>query len=705
MERYIPQSSSLGAWAGNLQTAVQTIAGRYVGANPPIGYTFRPFHIGGFMQDAEGFYLLDLAEKFPSLPDGERACAVGAVWSDGGMETEGLVCGAVPCRVLLNGREIFCGSGDAAFPLAFEPGWNDLCVELMRRGPNLVCRFKIANLMNVLSPRRDGQLGFACHTGAFGTAKPDAFLPKPEQCGDLETLFPAVPAGGVCWLISRLVQEEPETAVCLRIETDSPVSIRLDDTVVYEAAAGGTARFAAAAGGHVLTVRSVRGSGPWNCRVSCSTHALRLPFPVRGIPAPWLYAGPFGPESMYTAQELSEPRHVFSDALGGASYFRPALRDTVLRVCYENAFFSARWVSGGVTAFGRWDYPLGVTLYGLHRAGEFLNSRELTEYVRSHIAACCGFADYARYDHARYGFCSIDFRLTAMSMLDHCGSFGSCMLEAAGTEYLPIADRIAAFMLHQVERKPDGSFYRQCTGEYLENTLWADDLYMSVPFLKRYYRLTGNEEALDLACLQFLRFRDYLMMPETSLLSHVYDFKRGAPCGVPWGRGNGWCLFSLAELLPDIPARHPCRRELLILFQTHSAGILAQQGPSGMWHQVLNDRQSFPETSCTAMFLYGFSRGLRYGWLPEKEGYRRAVRRARAALLTRCVDRQGNVYGVCQGSMYSFDADYYKHELKPVINDNHGVGIVLLALIESGALLDDMDLTAEPEPEFSEIRQ
>lgn len=95
MERYIPQSSSLGAWAGNLQTAVQTIAGRYVGANPPIGYTFRPFHIGGFMQDAEGFYLLDLAEKFPSLPDGERACAVGAVWSDGGMETEGLVCGAV----------------------------------------------------------------------------------------------------------------------------------------------------------------------------------------------------------------------------------------------------------------------------------------------------------------------------------------------------------------------------------------------------------------------------------------------------------------------------------------------------------------------------------------------------------------------------------------------------------------------------------
>lgn len=55
--------------------------------------------------------------------------------------------------------------------------------------------------------------------------------------------------------------------------------------------------------------------------------------------------------------------------------------------------------------------------------------------------------------------------------------------------------------------------------------------------------------------------------------------------------------------------------------------------------------------------------------------------------------------------MYSFDADYYKHELKPVINDNHGVGIVLLALIESGALLDDMDLTAEPEPEFSEIRQ
>jgi rhamnogalacturonyl hydrolase YesR len=26
-----------------------------------------------------------------------------------------------------------------------------------------------------------------------------------------------------------------------------------------------------------------------------------------------------------------------------------------------------------------------------------------------------------------------------------------------------------------------------------ENTMWADDLYMSTPFLCRYYQLTGDE--------------------------------------------------------------------------------------------------------------------------------------------------------------------------------------------------------------------
>lgn len=37
--------------------------------------------------------------------------------------------------------------------------------------------------------------------------------------------------------------------------------------------------------------------------------------------------------------------------------------------------------------------------------------------------------------------------------------------------------------------------------------------------------------------------------------------------------------------------------------------------------------------------------------------------------------------GICRGSSYSFTTEYYKEELLWIINDPHGIGIVLLAEI------------------------
>lgn len=62
----------------------------------------------------------------------------------------------------------------------------------------------------------------------------------------------------------------------------------------------------------------------------------------------------------------------------------------------------------------------------------------------------------------------------------------------------------------------DGAFYRKHSqGD--EHTMWADDLYMSIPFLCRYYELTGEERYIDDAARQFLLFREYLYIPEEKL--------------------------------------------------------------------------------------------------------------------------------------------------------------------------------------------
>lgn len=145
------------------------------------------------------------------------------------------------------------------------------------------------------------------------------------------------------------------------------------------------------------------------------------------------------------------------------------------------------------------------------------------------------------------------------------------------------------------------------------------------------------------------------------------------------GTGNGWTLFSLTEVLEALPAEHPERPALINFFNELCEGYAALQGESGLWHQVLNVPQTYEEASCTAMFAYGFARGVRFGWFKDPEVYVTAAERAWKGLICKAIDRQGNVHGVCSGSRYAFTAEYYDQDLRTVTNDNHGIGIMMLA--------------------------
>jgi len=277
--------------------------------------------------------------------------------------------------------------------------------------------------------------------------------------------------------------------------------------------------------------------------------------------------------------------------------------------------------------------------------------------------------------------------LSSIDSLDDCGSFGSVMLEVAQHFKIrgvrAVADYVADYISNRQVRLPDGTFFRKhLMHVFHEDTMWADDLYMSVPFLCRYYQLTGKAKYIDDAARQFLGFKQRLYLPELKIMSHVYDFRRQMATGVPWGRGNGWTIFSLSELLAVLPADHPLRPELLGFFRDLCEGCLALQDEQGMWHQVLTHPDSYPETSCTSMFTYAFARGVQYGWLEKPEPYVRAVLKAWAALNRISIDKGGNIHGVCRGSEFSFTPEYYKQELLWNLNDTHGIGIVLLAGVE-----------------------
>lgn len=740
MSDYMEPRESARYWFGNERRILEVLSSRYLGANPPVPFALRAFARSGVLQTRDGLFNMDLSARLPDAADGNYAYVYGLVWSDDERSIDALMEPLGPVLLYVNEERLYRSSAAEELkpdsrivvPLLLRRGWNAVLIEARKTEAGFGCRFGAdeakVRILQVLAPfaGRAGQAGWVYTPAAkrrlFGPEEgfPDFGLPEEEtelawlprtKWTDEEALLPVGErvfgsSAGLAAAYGWTGLHVPYCADTLTLEghASGPLTIWLDGAKVLSLKAAGTYRTQVPAGSgfRQMLVRSLGGDGDWGFDLKpyagSGAGAMGQPLPfvmpvaVHGAQGAWLYAGPLDPAFEPDPADVCTMSALFPAAggTGGRTYWRLDAPDVMVRPMYENAMLSNKWTSGTATNYARWDYPLGVTMYGLLRTARELDRPELFDYALGHIRSCTEMYDYSLWDRDQYGFPSVNHQLVLIKMLDNCGSFGSAMLEAylrtGDDRFLPIADVIAGFMLRKLERREDGAFYRLCPGEYSADTMWADDLYMSAPFLIRYAAATGKREALDEAARQFLLYKRYLFMEQEGLMSHVFDFKYGKATRMPWGRGNGWCLFSLSELLEKLPDDHPDRGELLAMFREHCAGVAALQSESGLWRQVLNRPDAYEEASCTAMFAYAFARGVRFGWLEDKTRYAAAANKAWQGLTGKAIDRQGNVHGVCSGSRYSFSPDYYMYDLRTVVNDNHGIGIMMLAGVEIGKL-------------------
>jgi hypothetical protein len=98
--------------------------------------------------------------------------------------------------------------------------------------------------------------------------------------------------------------------------------------------------------------------------------------------------------------------------------------------------------------------------------------------------------------------------LMKIDRLDYCGAMGNQFLEGlifqgkrALTEEDSLLCFVADYIVNRQSRLPDGTFWRPEAGQ----TLWIDDLYMSCPFLVRWYQYTGDMRHLDDAARQIIQ--------------------------------------------------------------------------------------------------------------------------------------------------------------------------------------------------------
>ena len=330
--------------------------------------------------------------------------------------------------------------------------------------------------------------------------------------------------------------------------------------------------------------------------------------------------------------------------------------------------------------FADWRYWNGVINIGLMRLATLLHAPQYFDYVAQDMSFTFdqgpSFAGRSSHE-GKYSFPFGQFLV--MQELDDCGSMGASLIGVYRKDkqprYRAYLDSAADFTLHRLWRNDDSSFVRPGPVRW---TMWADDLYMSVSLLSRMGALTGEHRYFDESARQVLNFHKHLFDETNGLMYHNWYSDVDRHGAAFWGRANGWAILAQIDLLDHLPASHPLRGKLLAMFQRHILGIARYQGPSGLWHQLLDKNDSFEETSCSAMFTYAIARAVNKGYLEER--YLSIALKGWEGILGKIRDG-GQLEGVCAGTGVSDDLVSYYHRPTP-LNDPHGIGAVLLAGIE-----------------------
>ena len=269
-----------------------------------------------------------------------------------------------------------------------------------------------------------------------------------------------------------------------------------------------------------------------------------------------------------------------------------------------------------------------TTVTGDPRYRTYVNTR-LTGIARmaAHMRANYPTATFDTYPSSVSGGSYSLRRVLFPQNLDDSGSMCAAMIKAhrAGIANLrPWIDNYANWVSTRQFRLSDGTFARN---QPMPNSVWLDDLYMSVPCLAQMGRLTGDRRYFDDAAKQILQFHSRMFVPQNNLWMHGWIQEMSPHPAFHWARANGWALMATVELLTELPTNHPQRTQLLNILRAHAAGLRRTQAPSGLWHQLLDRPDSYEETSSSAMYVFALTRAINKGWLSRTTYGSRGVTR------------------------------------------------------------------------------
>ena len=345
-----------------------------------------------------------------------------------------------------------------------------------------------------------------------------------------------------------------------------------------------------------------------------------------------------------------------------------------------------------------WSYPTGVCLLAMQRVYDITHDENIMKFIENNNRISADQYEYLRWQKYTFGT-TYDLegfeKLWRLDMLDDCGAMGAAILESNlrhKVQFTPhlnqLVDIIGNFVTNKQYRLEDGTFWRPNSPD--GPSIWADDLYMSLPFLIRWGEYKNDPSALDDAVNQIISYASKLQ-DKDGVWYHAFMVDKDMHTCCKWGRGNGWVAVAEAEVLSVLPKSHPKYNQVFAIYKKHIDGLIKYQSSTGLWNQVINHPELSwgTETSCSAQFTYAIARGINRGWLDQS--YIQVVKKSLVSLsdFSR-ISSKGELLRV--GASTSIGPDLAYYNARPVEAEkeySHGSGLMLLALTEMYTLLQN----------------
>lgn len=317
----------------------------------------------------------------------------------------------------------------------------------------------------------------------------------------------------------------------------------------------------------------------------------------------------------------------------------------------------------GLIDINLWEWPQGVGIYGLYKYYKLTNDQETLTFLLNWYDQ--------RIDEGlpEKNVNTMSPLLTLMFLAE----------ETNNPVYVQICEEWSTWIMEEMIRTGDGALQHMITGDPNDGQILIDTLFMTVLFLAKSGTYFNRLDYIEESKKQFLIHIKYLYDKETGLFFHGWDFNENHNYGaVHWGRGNGWYSCGLLEYFEIVDLEKGIKEYLLDTWLNQVNTLSKLQSKSGLWHTILDDTDSYVETSASAAFGFGILKGIRKGYLNEE--YLQIGLKALEAVIDE-IGENGVVGRVSYGTPVGTDSEFYQNI--PISPMTYGQALTILLLIES----------------------